>query len=77
MDKRIGKLGYNKQNDRFGILIDDLWADDGLHCGECFEIFVDGEWSVDRIEFSSKSNEWYLVYSKLSGDDLERLKVRF
>lgn len=77
MDKRVGKLGYNKQNDRFGILIDDLWVDDGLHCGECFEIFVDGEWSVDRIEFSSKSNEWYLVYSKLSGYDLERLKVRF
>jgi len=51
----------------------DLWKDDGLHCGETFEILLDGKWQADRIEFDS---EWYLVYSKLRGLDLEGLPVR-
>ena len=74
MDKQIGFLGYNLDNDRFGILSMDLWVDDGLHCGQCVEICLNGVWVSDRLEFS---DEWYLVNSKLKGDSLEHLKVRF
>lgn len=75
MNKKIGFLGYNSDNDRIGILNDmDLWHDDGLHCGECVEVFLNGVWVSDRLEYS---DVWYLVYSKLKGDSLEHLKVRY
>ena len=41
------KLGYNYENDRYGILDRDLWVDRGLHCGECIEVKVDGKWLMD------------------------------
>lgn len=76
MSKKTGILGYNYNNDRFGILnAMDLWEDDGLHCGETFEVFINGEWVADRLELSE--GKWYLVYSKLRGDQLEGVKVRF
>ena len=76
MNKKKGILGYNYDNDRIGILdVMDLWADDGLHCGETLEVYIDGEWKSDRIEMSG--SEWYLVYSKLKGDQLEGIKVRY
>lgn len=70
-----GRLGYNSENDRYGILSMDLWEDDGLHCGECFEVLIDDKWVEDRIEMN-RNGEWYLVYSKLRGSDLECLPVR-
>ena len=74
-NKTIGYLGYNSDNDRYGILNNsDLWLDNGLHCGECIEVYLNGEWVADRIEYL---DEWYLVYSKLKGDSLEHLKVRY
>ena len=74
-NKTIGYLGYNSGNDRYGILNDmDLWLDNGLHCGECIEVYLNGEWVADRLEYL---DEWYLVYSKLKGDSLEHLKVRY
>lgn len=69
------RLGYNCDNDRYGILDMDLWVDDGLHCGETFEAYINGEWIAERIEMNP-SREWYLVYSKLKGDELEYVKVR-
>ena len=73
-EKQIGILGYNSSNDRYGILAMDLWVDDGLHCGECLEVYVDDEWVQDRLEMG---DTWYLVNSKLKGNDLEGLRVRF
>lgn len=70
-----GKLAYNSKNDRYGILVMDLWEDDGLHCGETFEVLINNEWIEDRIEMAF-GGEWYLVYSKLKGSDLENLPVR-
>lgn len=32
-------------------------------------------YDTDRLELSQ--GQWYLVYSKLKGDELEGLKVRF
>lgn len=70
---KVGKLGYDAENDRFGVLMGDLWEDDGLHCGETLEIWHNGEWITDRIE---KYSQWYLVFSGLKGDELEGVKVR-
>lgn len=76
MAKRIGWLSYNSDNDRMGILDKmDLWADDGLHCGECFEVFLNDEWVADRLELSQ--GKWYLVYLKLKDNELEGLKIRY
>lgn len=76
MAKIVGYLGYNYKNDRYGILISDLWQVDGLHCGVTLE-FYDRDtdtWLVDRIEYY---NDWYLVYSGKKGAELEGLKVRY
>lgn len=47
-----GRLGYNDANDRYGILVTDLWENDGLHCGEGVEVFVDDKWIVSRMEMT-------------------------
>lgn len=70
------RLGYNVEIDRYGILDHDLFIDSGLHCGECIEVFVDGKWIQDRIEYDHKIKNWYLVKSGLVGEELEYLKVR-
>lgn len=79
MNNGTGILGYNNDEKRIGILSFDLWVKgkEGLHCGATFEVLVNDEWVADRIEFTSRTNEWYLVNSKLSGDQLEGLKVRY
>lgn len=78
MSKKIGTLGYNYDTERIGILNRmDLWQDTGLHCGECLEVFINDKWVKDRIEYKSSNKEWYLVYSKLAGNQLEGLRVRF
>jgi hypothetical protein len=30
----IGRLGYNSENKRYGLLVSDLWEHSGFHCGE-------------------------------------------
>ena len=39
-----GRLGYNSANDRYGLLVSDLWEHDGFHCGEVLEVMVDDKW---------------------------------
>jgi len=70
------RLGYNEQNDRYGILESDLWIDEGLHCGECIEIMLNDKWVKDRIEYDNNIKNWYLVKSRLIGEELEYLQVR-
>ena len=73
----MARLGYNSENGRYGILSSmDLWEDDGLHCGEMLEAKINDEWVRDRIEMN-RAGEWYLVYSKIVGNDLEYLQVRY
>ena len=72
---KMARLAYNDENDRYGILSMDLWDNEGLHCGESLEVFLNGEWIADRIELK-QPNTWYLVETKISGSDLEGLKVR-
>lgn len=73
-NKKYGWLGYNNNNDRYGILNKmDLWEDDGLHCGECLDVVIDGEIVPTRIEMKGKT--WYLVDTGLEGEELEGIKV--
>ena len=70
------RLGYNWENDRYGILENNLWVDKGLHCGEGLEVKVNGKWVADRIEYDHKIKNWYLVETGLVGEQLEYLEVR-
>lgn len=72
-----GRLGYNSSNDRYGLLVSDIWENTGFHCGECFEVMVDGKWVETRIEksWSEGGGEWYLVDTPYHGD-LEYVRAR-
>lgn len=70
-----GRLGYNSQNDRYGLLISDLWEREGFHCGETLEVLVEDDWVQTRIEFSWEQQEWYLVGTPYRGN-LEYIQAR-
>lgn len=36
-----GRLGYNCENDRYGLLVSDIWENNGFHCGECLQVKID------------------------------------
>lgn len=72
---KVGRLGYNSELDRYGILISDLWEIEGLHCGNKVEVYHNDEWIIDRIEYNHSLKSWYLVESNLVGEELEGLKV--
>ena len=57
---REGRLGYNCENGRYGLLSMDLWIDTGFHCGECMEVLVDDQWVRTRMEMNP-AMEWHLV----------------
>lgn len=57
-EKQIGSLFYDKEvgrmNIRFGL--DEYYG--GLHCGDCLDVLLEGEWISTRIEMG---DDWYLV----------------
>lgn len=64
-EKKIeGRLGYNSENGRYGLLVSDLWEHTGFHCGECLEVKVDDKWVKTRMEMDIDRN-WYLVDTPL------------
>ena len=67
-----GLLGYNSRNDRYGLLVMDLWEIEGFHCGDTLEVWdsESDQWIPTRIEMRWK-NEWYLVGTEYSGTALE------
>lgn len=69
-----GRLGYNSANDRYGLLVSDLWENDGFHCGEPLEVLVDDKWVETRMEMSI-DREWYLVGTPYCGN-LEYVRAR-
>lgn len=73
----VGRMGYNSDNDRYGLLVMDLWKIEGFHCGDTLEVWNSDteQWIPTRMEMRWK-NEWYLVDTPYSGTDLEGLKVR-
>ena len=72
-----GRLGYNGINQRYGLLVSDLWERTGFHCGEGLEVKVDGKWVQTRMEMSWDENggSWYLVDTPYHGD-LEYVRAR-
>lgn len=54
---REGRLGYNSNNGRYGLLSSDLWIDTGFHCGEGLEVLVDDQWVKTRMEMNP-AREW-------------------
>ena len=74
-EKKIeGRLGYNSENGRYGLLVSDLWEHTGFHCGECLEVKVDDKWVKTRMEMDIDRN-WYLVDIPYTGD-LEYVRAR-
>lgn len=69
-----GKLWYNPENDRFGLLgADGEWIQDGLHCGDRLAVWIDGRWVPTRVEMTA-DEIWYLV--GLEGMTLQGLRAR-
>lgn len=69
-----GRLGYNSTNDRYGLLVSDLWEYDGFHCGEGLEVMIDGKWQQTRMEMGV-DRQWYLVGTPFYGN-LEYIRAR-
>ena len=74
MSMVIGRLGYNGSNERYGLLVSDLWENDGFHCGEGLDVIVNGEWVSTRMEMGV-DGKWYLVGTPYYGD-LEYVRAR-
>ncbi len=71
-----GVLGYNAENDRYGLLQSDLWVIEGFHCGEHLEVKLEGKWIPTRMEYDHSRKEWYLVGTELRGEALAYLTAR-
>lgn len=69
-----GRLGYNVANDRYGLLVSDLWENDGFHCGEPLEVLVEEQWVSTRMEYDHDDG-WYLVGTPYRGN-LEYVRAR-
>lgn len=69
-----GRLGFNSNNNRYGLLVMDLWEDTGFHCGESLQVMVDDKWIDSRMEMNN-ALEWYLVGTPYKGN-LEYIKAR-
>lgn len=76
----VGRLSYRKDSGRYGFLVGDLLDDgeyfgwDGIHCGDCMQVLVNGEWLDTRMELNYP-DEWYLVGTPYRGN-LENVAVR-
>ena len=44
MAQRTGALVFDERTDRYDIRFDLNTYYGGLHCGECFDVFVRGKW---------------------------------
>lgn len=68
---KIGALVPQPESDRMDIRFSPTDYYGGLHCGETFEVKVNGKWIPTRIEMGRK---WYLI--GVPAEDLTGLIVR-
>lgn len=63
MEYKEGRLGYNRKNDRYGLLVTDLWEIDGFSCGNRLQVEINGEWVDTHMEmdWSTGKGIWYYV----------------
>lgn len=77
-----GYLKYNESTRRFHFWLADprgYWYPDiPLHCGDCFDVKIDGVWRSTRIEAGggSEPEAYYLVGTNLHGLQLEDIEAR-
>lgn len=73
----MGRLGYNSENERYGLLVSDLWEHTGFHCGEGLQVMVDDKWVDTCMEMAWEKDgqKWYLVGTPYKGD-LEYIRAR-
>lgn len=57
-NKCTGNLFYDAEIGRYDIRFSTEEYYGGLHCGDCIEVLVNGEWIPTRIEMGE---QWYLV----------------
>lgn len=58
--KKNGALVYDERTERFDIRFGLEEHYGGLHCGDCFDVKINGEWKSTRIEMAFDEG-WYLV----------------
>ncbi len=73
-NKLQGRLGFNTDNGRYGLLSSDLWINCGFHCGDRLEVKMNDRWEETRIEMTA-GQEWYLVGTPYCGN-LEFVRAR-
>lgn len=71
---KIGRLCFNQVNEQYGLKVGDAWVSPGFSCGDCLEVFVDGEWCATRMEMEW-SGIWYLVETPYR-ENLENVSAR-
>lgn len=64
-----GRLGYNSENGRYGLLVSDLWEHEGFHCGESLQVMVEDKWVDTYMEMAWEKDgqKWYLVGTPYKG----------
>ena len=73
MAQRTGALIFDERTDRYDIRFDVSEYYGGVHCGDCFDVFVRGKWKPTHMEMNA-TQEWYLV--GVRANDLNGLRVR-
>ena len=66
-----GRLYYNADQGRYGLMSHGKWVVEGFHCGDLLDVLVDGRWIQTRVEMAE---DWYLV--DLPGVVMYDLKAR-
>lgn len=69
-----GRLKYNYDNGRYGLIVSGDWEKQGFHCGDTMEVLIDGDWIKTRIEMNF-NQKWYLVGTPFSGN-LDNIAAR-
>ena len=52
--KRHGTLIYDEESGRYDVRFSLEHYYGGLHCGECFDVFIGSRWVPTRIEMSDR-----------------------
>lgn len=72
-----GILFFDAESGRYNFYYDNGQGEqcdyEGIHCGECFEVNLNGVWVPTRVEMGC-DRKWYLV--GLPGVKLDGLEVR-
>lgn len=79
MEYKEGRLGYNRKNDRYGLLVTDLWEIDGFSCGNRLQVEINGydvpsELDGQKIAFSESELTPDLL-SNLAENNVRSVKV--